>query len=44
MVGGKSMVEQAHEIQCMLKELELLKIIVSDEFMAGGIIVKLPLS
>jgi hypothetical protein len=44
MVGGKSVVEQAHEIQCMLKELELLKIIVSDEFMAGGIIAKLPLS
>jgi hypothetical protein len=42
MVDGKSVVEQAHEIQCMVKELELLKIIVPDEFVAGGIIAKLP--
>jgi hypothetical protein len=32
----------AHEIQCMVKELALLKIIVSDEFVVGGIIAKLP--
>jgi hypothetical protein len=35
-------VEQAHEIQCMVKELELLKIVVPDEFVARGIISKLP--
>jgi hypothetical protein len=44
MVMEKSMVEQAHEIQCMVKEFELLKIIVPDEFVAGGIIAKLPSS
>jgi hypothetical protein len=42
MVDGKSMVTQAHEIQCMVKELGLLKIVVPDEFMARGIIAKLP--
>jgi hypothetical protein len=42
MVDGKSVVTQAHEIQCMVKELVLLKIVVPDEFVAGGIIVKLP--
>jgi hypothetical protein len=36
------MVEQAHEIQCMVKELELLKIVVPDEFVARDIIAKLP--
>jgi hypothetical protein len=41
MVDGKSVVTQAHEIQCMVKELRLLKIIVPDEFVAGGIIAKL---
>jgi hypothetical protein len=44
MVDGKSVVTQAHEIQCMVKELGLLKIVVPDEFVAGGIIVKLPSS
>jgi hypothetical protein len=42
MVDGKSVVIQVHEIQCMVKELELLKIIIPDEFVAGGIIAKLP--
>jgi hypothetical protein len=42
MVDGKSVVIQAHEIQCMVKELRLLKIVVPDEFVAGGIIDKLP--
>jgi hypothetical protein len=42
MVDEKGMVEQSHDIQCMVKELELLKIIVPDEFVAGGIIAKLP--
>jgi hypothetical protein len=42
MVDGKSVVTQAHEMQCMVKELTLLKIVVPDEFVAGGIIAKLP--
>jgi hypothetical protein len=42
MVARKSVVTQAHEIQSMLKELGLLKIVVPDEFVAGGIIAKLP--
>jgi hypothetical protein len=42
MVDGKSVVTQAHEIQCMVKELGLLKIVVPDEFVAGAIIAKLP--
>jgi hypothetical protein len=41
MVGEKS-VTQAHEIQCMVKELTLLKIVIPGEFMAGGMIAKLP--
>jgi hypothetical protein len=42
MVDGKSVVTQAHEKQCMVKELTLLKIVVPDEFVAGCIIAKLP--
>jgi hypothetical protein len=42
MTNGKSVVEQAHEIQCMAKELEHLKINLPDKFVAGGIIAKLP--
>jgi hypothetical protein len=42
MVDGKSVVTHAHEIQCMVKELGLLKIVVPDKFVVGGIIVKLP--
>jgi hypothetical protein len=42
MVNGTNVVEQAHEIQCMMKELELLKIVIPDKFVAGGIIAKLP--
>jgi hypothetical protein len=42
MVDEKSVVTQAHEIQCMVKELRLLKIVVLDEFVAGAIIAKLP--
>jgi hypothetical protein len=41
MVDRKSMVTQAHKIQCMVKELGLLKIVVPDEFVDGGIIAKL---
>jgi hypothetical protein len=42
MVDGKSVVTQAHKIQCMVKELRFLKIVVPDEFVARGIIAKLP--
>jgi hypothetical protein len=42
MIDGKSVVTQAHEIQCMMNELRLLKIVVPDEFVPGGIIAKLP--
>jgi hypothetical protein len=42
MVDGKGMAKQSHEIQYMVKELELLKIVVPSEFVAGGIIAKLP--
>jgi hypothetical protein len=42
MVDGKSVVTQAHEVQYMVKELRLLKIVVPDKFVAGGIIAKLP--
>jgi hypothetical protein len=41
MVDRKSVVTQAHEVQCMVKELRLLKIVVPDEFVVGGIIAKL---
>jgi hypothetical protein len=42
MTDGKSVVEQAHEIQWMAKELEHLKINLPDKFVAGGIIAKFP--
>ena len=42
MGDGKSVVQQAHEIQCIVKELEHLKINLPDKFVAGGIIAKLP--
>jgi hypothetical protein len=35
-------VQQAHEIQCIAKELELLKCALPNKFMAGYIIAKLP--
>src|SRR5438128_10973787 len=37
-------VEQAHEIQCIFKELKLLKCPLPDKFVAGCIIAKLPSS
>jgi hypothetical protein len=43
MVANKSVVEQAHEIQRLAKELEL-KCVLPDEFVAGCIIAKLPSS
>jgi hypothetical protein len=44
MVDEKGVITQAHEIQCMVKELELLQFVVPNEFVAGDIIAKLPLS
>jgi hypothetical protein len=41
MVANKSVVEQAYEIQRLAKELELLKCVLPDEFVAGSIIAKL---
>jgi hypothetical protein len=41
MVANKSVVEQAHEIQLLAKELELLKCVLLDEFVAGCIVAKL---
>jgi hypothetical protein len=42
MVANKLVVEQAHEIQRLAKELELLKCVLPDEFVVGCIIAKLP--
>jgi hypothetical protein len=42
MVENRSVVEQAHELQIMAKELELLKCVLSDKFIAGCIVAKLP--
>ena len=42
MVGNQSTVKQAHEVQRIAKELELLKCVIPDEFVARCIIAKLP--
>jgi hypothetical protein len=42
MTGERSIVEQAHEIQSLVKELEQFNCILPDKFVAGGIIAKLP--
>jgi hypothetical protein len=42
MVANKSIVKQAHEIQHLAKELELLKYVIPDEVVSGCIIAKLP--
>jgi hypothetical protein len=42
MADNRSIVEQAHEIQCIAKELDHLKIVLPDRFVAGCIITKLP--
>src|SRR3954470_5611619 len=44
MINNRSVVEQAHEIQCFAKELEILKCVLPDKFVAGCIIAKLPSS
>jgi hypothetical protein len=38
MVDEKSVVTQAHEIERMVKELELLKIVIPDEFVVGALL------
>jgi len=42
MVENRSVVEQAHEIQALAKELELFPCPLFDKFVAGGIVAKLP--
>ena len=42
MVENRSIVEQAHEIQALAKELEHFPCLLPDKFVAGGIIAKLP--
>ena len=42
MMKDRSVVEQAHEIQCIAKELEHVKCALPDKFVAGCIIAKLP--
>ena len=44
MVNNRSVVEQAHEVQVLVKELELLKCPIPDKFVVGCIIAKLPSS
>ncbi|WVZ69743.1 hypothetical protein U9M48_018481 [Paspalum notatum var. saurae] len=44
MVNDKSIVQQAHDIQCIAKELEILKCSLPDLFVAGCIIAKFPSS
>ena len=42
MTGERSIVEQAHEIQSIAKELEQVSCVLPEKFIAGGIIPKLP--
>ena len=42
MVENHSVVQQAHEIQAIVKELEHFSCLLPDKFVAGGIIAKLP--
>jgi hypothetical protein len=42
MVKNRYVVERAHEIQALAKELELFPCPLPDKFVAGGIIAKLP--
>jgi hypothetical protein len=42
MVENHPLVEQAHEIQALAKELEQFSCVLPDKFVAGGIIAKLP--
>ena len=42
MVENRSVVEQAHEFQLIVRELEQLGHVLPDKFVAGGMIAKLP--
>src|SRR4051812_20723274 len=42
MVNNRGVVEQAHEIECIARDLELLMCALPDKFVAGCIIAKLP--
>jgi hypothetical protein len=42
MTDDRPIVEQAHEIQSLAKELEQFKCTLPNKFVAGGIIAKLP--
>jgi hypothetical protein len=42
MVENHPVVEQAHEIQALDKELEQFPCVLPDKFVAGGIMAKLP--
>jgi hypothetical protein len=42
MADNLSIIEQAHEIQCIAKELDHLRIVLPDRFVAGCIIAKFP--
>ena len=42
MVDNRSVVEQAHEIHALAKELEQFPCVLLDKFVASGIIAKLP--
>ena len=42
MVDDRSLVEQAHEIQTLAKELKIFGCVLPDKFVAGCIIAKLP--
>lgn len=44
MIDDRSIVEQAHEIQSLARELEHFTCVLPDKFVAGGIIAKLPQS
>src|SRR5438876_3459340 len=44
MVDDRPMVEQAHELQALAKELDSFNCALPDKFVAGGIIAKLPSS
>ena len=38
MVANRSVVKQAHEVQRLAKELELLKCVISDKFVSGALL------
>src|SRR4051794_14613612 len=42
MSNDRSVIEQAHEIHALAKELEYFSCVLPDKFVAGGIIAKLP--